>query len=151
MKTSELTGSPLDLWVAKAEGRSKAFIDPLKGGAVWDPDCNEAFMPSDEWADGGPIIERERIVLWPTTVFVEPIDPNQLDEERQQWAALHPNSKGLGGWKDGRGERRCDVSRWDARTDSSSRRHASIRGVQIRRHLPRAVSSPKARSQVAAA
>jgi hypothetical protein len=58
MKTSELTGAALDWVVAKAEG----FID--------DPDSwlyhakstgINNYHPSTDWAQGGPIIEREGI------------------------------------------------------------------------------------------
>lgn len=46
MKTNELTGALLNYWVAKAEGI------PEHG---WQPPY------SDDWAYGGPIIERKRI------------------------------------------------------------------------------------------
>lgn len=55
MKTSELTGAALDWAVAKAEG------------IVWeqgDLDAGEygpGFAPATNWAQGGPIIEREGI------------------------------------------------------------------------------------------
>ena len=67
MKTSELTGAALDWAVAVCEG----FTD-------YDPDT-ETMMPprkeygrvnfdeysySTDWAQGGPIIERENICLW---------------------------------------------------------------------------------------
>lgn len=81
MKTSELTGALLDYWVARAEGlevtalpKDQRYSPParhmvrLKSG---DPErCEFAwhgvgyrFIPnySDDWAQGGPIIERERI------------------------------------------------------------------------------------------
>ena len=59
MKTSELTGAALDWAVAKCED-----------GLDWDDDrlCyvtehGQDFEPSTNWAQGGPIIERERIGL----------------------------------------------------------------------------------------
>ena len=54
MKTSELTGHALDWAVAKCEGMDWLFEDltlPCPGAAY-----------STEWAQGGPIIEREK--LW---------------------------------------------------------------------------------------
>jgi Protein of unknown function (DUF2591) len=59
MKTSELTGAALDLAVAKA----------------WQPVYSDQhllehakdFHPSTDWAQGGPIIEREEIALEPMT------------------------------------------------------------------------------------
>ena len=63
MKTSELTGAALDWAVAKCiyepddvvicDGRVFAYDDATKG-----------FNPSTDWAQGGPIIEREKIALW---------------------------------------------------------------------------------------
>jgi hypothetical protein len=63
VKTSELTGPLLDYWVAKAEGK-KAHI------RTWHDDSKSCrvteykeydYSPSTDWAQGGPIIERERI------------------------------------------------------------------------------------------
>lgn len=73
MKVSELEGALLDYWVAKAEGyeaelcrddrgsfcvRTKRYAG--EGGQFRGP-----FFPSTEWADGGPVLERERIGLMP--------------------------------------------------------------------------------------
>jgi len=63
MKTSELTGTALNWAVAICEGynpkdfclHDKHFRDEED---VW-------FSPSDDWAQGGPIIEREKIELIP--------------------------------------------------------------------------------------
>ena len=62
MKTSELTGAALDWAVAKCEGvlmrweRSTHDEAPLE------------YSPSTDWAQGGPIIEREGIELLCETV-----------------------------------------------------------------------------------
>ena len=60
MKTSELTGAALDWAVAKCEGVIKGdaldIVFILEGG----------YTPSTDWAQGGRIIEREKI-----EVFVE--------------------------------------------------------------------------------
>ena len=61
MKTSELTGAALDWAVAKCEGMDKYF-DPEDGCALDDEGC--AYEPSCNWAQGGPIIEREGISVW---------------------------------------------------------------------------------------
>jgi len=53
MKTSELTGQALDWAVAKCEGY---LCDYKYNGALVDYSTN--------WAQGGPIIEREHIALW---------------------------------------------------------------------------------------
>jgi hypothetical protein len=63
MKTSDLTGAQLALWVARAEG----FAD----AAVYDGVCAHSFedtahwpyAPHERWDEGGPIIERDKIAL----------------------------------------------------------------------------------------
>jgi hypothetical protein len=55
IKTSELSGVQLDLMVAKCEGVDKQDYYETH---------NEPYMPSVDWAQGGPIIEREKIQLW---------------------------------------------------------------------------------------
>ena len=55
MKTSELIGAALDWAVAKCEGNEIA----IRKGFLWIP--TECY--STDWAQGGPIIEREEIEL----------------------------------------------------------------------------------------
>ena len=52
MNTSELTGAALDWAVAKCEGKFFA-----EAGEKFKP----AYSPSTNWAQGGPLIEREKI------------------------------------------------------------------------------------------
>ena len=59
MKTSELTGAALDWAVAKAEGRTDVRVDD-DGELVG----QDEFDYSTDWAQGGPIIEREKIAVW---------------------------------------------------------------------------------------
>ena len=62
MKTSELTGVALDWAVAKCEGIG---LGP-KGSVVYYHKGDPAMWhPSTNWAQGGPIIEREMIRLTP--------------------------------------------------------------------------------------
>lgn len=72
MKVSELEGALLDWWVAKAEGHRVRNVDNelivfYEGGD--DTGRKETrgpvFAPSSDWADGGRIIERERILIRP--------------------------------------------------------------------------------------
>lgn len=62
MKTSELTGVQLDYWATQASGIE---LPPIY--AVYDHGqaraSREPFAPSTSWADGGPIIEREKIAI----------------------------------------------------------------------------------------
>lgn len=66
IKTSELTGAAFDWAVAKCEGKEAARVQGL-GGAVrlfrsvgYDP---TPWQPTINWAQGGPIIEREGITV----------------------------------------------------------------------------------------
>jgi len=70
MRTSELTGAMLNYWVARADGWEAEVRsyqqDPFGKGVVTVHYCNlkkgnRPFSPSTNWAQGGPIIERERI------------------------------------------------------------------------------------------
>jgi hypothetical protein len=56
MRTSELTDSALDWAVAKAEGRTDVRVDD-DGELVG----QDEFDYSTDWAQGGPIIEREKM------------------------------------------------------------------------------------------
>ena len=62
MKTNELTGAALDWAVAKCEKPewlgNQAEVYVLKAG----------FHPSTNWAQGGPIIEREGISVCPDEI-----------------------------------------------------------------------------------
>jgi hypothetical protein len=53
MKTAELTGAALDWAVAKSEGLS-TYVEVVEG-----------FKPTTDWVLGGPIIERELLLLQP--------------------------------------------------------------------------------------
>ena len=62
MKTSELTGPALDWAVAKCEGinlhhaiQPHGYLEILFNEA----NGGDVFTPSNDWAQGGPIIERE--------------------------------------------------------------------------------------------
>jgi hypothetical protein len=69
MKTSELIGTALDWAVAKCEGATDFWFDTVathwvkldgKDRALrygW----AQSYLPSTDWAQGGPIIERDKI------------------------------------------------------------------------------------------
>ena len=58
IQTSELTGAALDWAVAKCEGL-------CEGDFAWYYDRRDTFKYSTNWAQGGPIIERERLEIIP--------------------------------------------------------------------------------------
>ena len=65
MKTAELTGAALDWAVAKCEGH-KVFIKHAPLQIMYTPKRKRSwyiYTPSTNWAQGGPIIERETISL----------------------------------------------------------------------------------------
>lgn len=71
MKTAELQGAALDWAVAKCEGATNLWYDTVathwitldgKDRALrsgW----AQSYLPSTDWSQGGPIIERENICL----------------------------------------------------------------------------------------
>ena len=75
IKTSELQGAALDWAVAECE---ELGIRRLSGGEFLLAD-GDFWFPSTDWAQGGPIIERERICL--------------IDQGGDYWQALW-------GWKE---------------------------------------------------
>ena len=60
-KTSELMGGLLDAAVAKAIGLDSAMAADMFGLGC--PNFLDRFTPSTSWLHGGPIIEREFILL----------------------------------------------------------------------------------------
>ena len=71
-KTNELTGAALDWAVAKCEGRGIEFEDPRDPWLTRDGISDQplhSYTPSTDWAQGGPIIEREEISLHTTPKF----------------------------------------------------------------------------------
>ena len=70
MKTAELIGPALDWAVAKCEGIFERPSAGFSSEYVWsrtNPDSwrIEIFLPSANWTQGGPIIERELLQLTP--------------------------------------------------------------------------------------
>ncbi len=77
VKTEDLTGPALDWAVAKCEGVING--DDLDTGFIFE----RGYSPSTNWAQGGPIIEREEIYLaksilggWTGSIYVKAKDYN---------------------------------------------------------------------------
>ena len=64
-EVQELQGAALDWAVAKAEGYIDDYNSWLHEASVEDLRDSGAWHPSENWAQGGPIIQRERIDLAP--------------------------------------------------------------------------------------
>jgi hypothetical protein len=67
MKTNELTGAALDWAVAKCEGPNSVaacYYDEDDLPMCRDEAPHMEWQPSTNWAQGGPIIEREGISVW---------------------------------------------------------------------------------------
>lgn len=73
MKTSELTEAALDWAVAKCEGVING--DDLDIGFIRE----RGYTPSTDWAQGGPIIERECISIYEHGYWVAEIDLSEGD------------------------------------------------------------------------
>ena len=58
MKVSELSGFALDWAVAKCEGNPNGWCEMVISRPI-----SYVFRPSTDWAQGGPIIEREKITI----------------------------------------------------------------------------------------
>jgi hypothetical protein len=69
MKTAELSSSALDWAVAKCEPDDTLaiYFDEDTGEPLCHDDWedNQEYKPSTDWAQGGPIIERERVQITP--------------------------------------------------------------------------------------
>jgi hypothetical protein len=70
MKTSELTGAALDWAVAKCEAQKSetSYVRTVAGKLFINSPLNPIgplrnFCPSTDWAQGGPIIDRELIAI----------------------------------------------------------------------------------------
>lgn len=74
-KVAELEGAELDYWVAKALRYDAVFheawsVENKPTVVIEDPRPGrktklKVFRPSEDWLEGGPLIERERIAILP--------------------------------------------------------------------------------------
>lgn len=64
MRVAELSGVQLDYWVARAEGLS-ARIEDWGIGPICATGGPLVFNPSEDWALGGPIIDKQLPELMP--------------------------------------------------------------------------------------
>ena len=79
VNTSELTGPALDWAVAKCENLEVEHInDGITKFLLRLAPFTGRYSPSTDWAQGGPIIERERISTRPH------------DHDRHHWSAEQP-------------------------------------------------------------
>ncbi|MBY4806145.1 phage protein NinX family protein [Burkholderia cepacia] len=59
MQVRDLTGAPLDYWVAVAQGHDAPRADASGCTSIRAAGAAPApFVPSTSWTDGGPIVER---------------------------------------------------------------------------------------------
>jgi hypothetical protein len=72
MKTSELEGVALNWAVVKIEFPDPDYDDDWRTANIHLEGNEWAFQPSTDWAQGGPIIEREVIGIEPTGTTDEP-------------------------------------------------------------------------------
>lgn len=85
MNVNELQGWRLDAAVAQAEGMTVTIVDGVVlGDRGTAEDYAYRYTPSTDWAQGGPIIERERIML-------------VRFDDRKEWTAWVGGSIDVGG------------------------------------------------------
>lgn len=69
MRVSELSGAPLDHWVARAMGYKYAGLVPYELCGTWYAGESDGgicdWSPSENWAQAGPIIEDNAIGFYP--------------------------------------------------------------------------------------
>jgi len=73
MKTSELQGAALDWAVSKCEFPEPDY-EPQDWLVYTTEGCNDdgwVFTPTTDWAQGGPIIEREGLAVWKNNGYWE--------------------------------------------------------------------------------
>ena len=64
IQTKELTGTALDWAVAKCLGQDEEYVlDPEQFKLLRETSADSPFFYSADWAQGGPIIELEGIIL----------------------------------------------------------------------------------------
>jgi hypothetical protein len=78
MKTSELAGAALDWAVAKCEGVNDSWFLQFYEG---DEDEPSEYCYSTDWAQGGAIIEQERISISPRDGYWEALYHDNLFQE----------------------------------------------------------------------
>lgn len=87
IKTSELTGTALEWAVAKADNNLYPTGDvrlldrnlfTITAGDYENPDVWQRYAPSTDWAEGGPLIQRERMEVMPC-----------MDVLVEKWIATH--------------------------------------------------------------
>ena len=98
MKTAELKGVELDLWVAKAEGLRSEIDDYLGHQMIHvfnGPDAKRSapYSPSGWWNYGGPIIERERIAVQPVIL----VNSEMRSTDWNAWINDHSEAEGIDG------------------------------------------------------
>ena len=97
MKTSELTGPALDWAVAKCQG---VKLHPVPQNGVMEihfsePDGCTTYQPSTDWAQGGPIIEREEIELHVIPNMRDPANWGNCTDEDKWCANIWPSDADL--------------------------------------------------------
>ena len=94
VKTDELSGAALDWAVAKCEGQRVyiAHNHTMTGVCILDAELVDMdvdgprdFCPSRDWAQGGPIIEREKISIRQWTNV--PVVHAYMPQDGAQWSA----------------------------------------------------------------
>ena len=93
MRTSELSGAVLALWVARALKMTQPRIafDICRVGALLTPETRD-FAPHEDWSCGGPLIEQQEIGIG----IIQGIAPHD-GTEAIRWAVTKWHARVLAG------------------------------------------------------
>jgi hypothetical protein len=92
MKVAELKGPQLDYWVARAEGLHPSELRTDEGCLVIrlnNDQLGYAYCPSENWAQGGPIIEKAGFEIYPIGDKLQTWVANDIfsDKFAEQWGS----------------------------------------------------------------
>jgi hypothetical protein len=100
IKTSELIGAALDWAVAKCEGKNTTLMRNDDGSLFPNPVWEAGLWQqshSTNWAQGGPIIERERINVLRGNDLYFPKGNEKGDHYEELWLASKDSSRNIHG------------------------------------------------------
>ena len=93
MKISNIDNTSLDRWVAKAEGIEVRYSNAGEFWRVLGEMDEVHWLPHRDWSQAGPIIERERIAVFPYGQEWTAVMESDLDKFPEH-IRLHPECVG---------------------------------------------------------
>lgn len=89
MKTADLEGALLDFWAMRALGYERGGDIPLGATGCFPDGRPLPWNPSEDWAQAGPIIEREKImVAWNGDHWIAGVTAHVERADGRVWKAV---------------------------------------------------------------